>query len=157
MAGPPSDYEDDAARINREYIPDDATTQAEIDAALDDAGFPDASQQHISDWMVSEADAWDSVGPNVQDAGSVRRELDAASNGTVSDGRAQQIADDVAGEINSARAQAAQRVTDNGQVRDESGRFVGSLQNVTEEVRSDGIYFVNQDTGTAARAAGFDR
>jgi hypothetical protein len=163
MAGVPSDYEDDAERIDREYIPDDATTEAEVEAALRDAGFPDAAietgdaQTGIGDWMVDEGDAWESVGPQTQDAGSVRRELDAASNGTVSDSRADAIADSVGSEIQSARAEAAQRVTDDGQVRTEDGRFVGSLQNVSEEVRDDGIYYVNQNTGTEGRAARFDR
>ena len=159
---PPSEYEDDAERIDREYIPDSATTAAVVEPALRDAGFPAAasdrgSQTGIKDWMVNEQDAWDAVGPSTQDSGSVRRALDRESGGTVSDGRAQAIADDVAGEITSARGRAASRVTDNGQVRDESGRFVGSLQNVEEQVRDDGIYFVNQDTGTEGRAARFDR
>jgi len=157
MGAVPSEYEDDAERIDREYIPDDATTQQEIDDALDAAGFPGGAQSDISDWMVSESDGWEAVGPQTQDAGSVRRELDAVSGGTVDDSRADAIADSIGSEIQSARAEAAGRVTDNGQVRDESGRFVGSLQNVEEQVRDDGIYFVNEDTGTEGRAARFDK
>lgn len=154
--GDAGEYEEDAQRIDREYIPDDAVTQQEISQALDDAGFPQASQTHIEGWMTTEEDAWDAVGPRVQDADSVRRAVDR-DDGVADAGRAQSIADSVAGEINAARAQAAQRVTDDGQVRTEDGRFIGKLQNVSEQVRSDGIYYVNENTGTEGRAARFDR
>lgn len=157
VTAPPSDYEDDAARIDREYIPDDATTEQEIADALDAAGFPDASQSAISDWLVSEEEAWETVGPSTQDAGSVEREIRRQSGGTVSETRARSMADNIADEINSARGEAAQRVTDDGQVRTEDGRFIGKLQNVSEEVRDDGIYYVNENTGTSGRAARFDK
>jgi hypothetical protein len=154
---PPSEYEEDAARIDDEYVPDSATTEAEIQAALSAAGFPEASQSHIEDWLVSEEDAWDVVGPDVQDAGSVRREIDRESGGTVSESRAEAMAESIGSEIQSARAEAAQRVTDDGQVRTEDGRFVGKLQNVEEQVREDGIYYRNRNTGTEGRAASFDK
>lgn len=155
---PPEEYEDDAARIDREYIPDRATTEAEIEAALKAAGFPSASQSAIQDWMVSQEDAWDTVGPKVKDADSVRREIESQSSGTVSDGRAQQMAEEIASEITSARGRAARRAAnDDGQVRTENGQFLGKLQNVEEVVREDGIYFRNENTGTEGRAARFDR
>ena len=161
MPGPPSDYEEDAARIDREYVPVDATTQEEVDAALDAAGFPDASQKHISDWLVSEADAWEAVGPQTQDARSVQVSLDADSGGTVSPGRSEEIAQSVADEITSARGEAAQRVTDNGQTMTESGDFGPSIQNAEEVVRDDGIYYRATEgasnPGKLYKAASFDK
>lgn len=139
-AGPSNEaYDDDAARIDREYIPDDATTQAEINRALEDAGFPKASQSHISSWLVDEADAWEQVGDGVQDADSVQRELDRASRGTVSDRRAEQIADNVESEIRGSKAQTlaqsdqvtpseagvSDRSTPVSVIRDTSGNAVG--------------------------------
>jgi len=156
-AAPPKKYEDDAARIDREYIPDSATSEREIAQALEDAGFPQKAQSSIEDWLVSTSDVWDSVGSDVQDANSVERVANQESGGTVSDQRAQQIGDEIASEINSARAQAAQRVDANGQARGENGQFVGSIQNVEESVESDGIYYENTNTGTKVRAASFDR
>lgn len=157
----PGDYEEDAARIDREYIPADATSEAEVAQALEDAGFPDAAQGKIQDWLVSEDDAWQAVGEGgetrVVDSGSVRRALDAESNGTVSDARADQIASDVGQQIDSARAEAAQRVGSDGLIRGEDGRVLGKPSNVEETVRRDGIYFRNTETGTTGRAAGFDR
>lgn len=155
--GPSGEYEDDAARIDREYIPDTATTERDVQRALKDAGFPEKAQSAIQSWLVDESDAWDVVGPQTQDADSVQRELDRATNGTVDPGRAANISEDVGSTINQARAQAAQRVTDNGMARGENGTFVGKLQNVEEEVRSDGIYFRNTDSGKTVRAARFDR
>jgi len=154
---PPSDYEEDAARIDRDYIPDDATSEEEIEAALRDAGFPEQSQSAIGDWLVSEEDAWETVGPNTQDADSVRRAIDRASNGTVSDDRASSIADSIGSEITQARGEAAKRVSSDGLARTEDGRVIGKIQNVEESVKSDGIYYRNTETGTEGRAASFDR
>ena len=39
---PPDDYEEDAARIDAEYVPDRATSADEIGDALDAAGFDGA-------------------------------------------------------------------------------------------------------------------
>lgn len=154
---PPTEYDEDAARIESEYIPDDATTESEVDAALDDAGFPEAAQSPISDWIVSEGEAWDVVDAGTQDAESVERAIQSESGGTVSDGRAANMADDIAGEIQSARAEAAQRIGDDGLVRAENGRVVGKPSTVEETVEQDGIYYTNTETGTTERAASFDR
>jgi len=157
-----SGYEDDAPRIDREYVSPDSTTQAEIRQDLDDAGFPDKAIDAIAGepgeegWLVTEQDAWDAVGGSVQDAGSVETEL-RRDDGVVSEGRARGIAEDVANEINSARGEAAQRVGSDGLARDESGRIIGKPGEIEEQVRGDGIYFRNPETGTEGRAAGFDR
>lgn len=157
-AAPPSEYADDAARIEqRGYIPASATTEDEIKAALANAGFPSSAIPEIASWLATESDAWDAVGPSTQDADSVTRAVDRSSGGVIAPGRARSMGESVASEINSARAEAAGRVTDDGQVRGERGQFLGKLQNVTEEVRNDGIYFTNQNTGTTARAASFDK
>jgi len=156
-AAPPGEYAEDAARIDDEYVPSGATSDREIQQALSAAGFPEKSQEHIQDWLVSEEDAWETVGPNVQDAGSVSRELDRQSDGTIADGRREQIAESVGQSINQARAEAAQRVDDNGVIRSENGQFIGSFDSVSEEIREDGIYYRNENTGTTARAARFDR
>lgn len=163
MSAVPSGYQDDAERIDREYIPDDATTEEEVEAALRDAGFPDASiesgdaQTGIGDWIATESDAWETVGPQVQDSGSVRRALDQQTGGVVSDDRAERIAGEVAGEIQSARAEAAQRIGDDGNIRTEDGQIIGTPSSVEEEVRDDGIYYRNSNTGTTGRAARFDK
>lgn len=156
---PPSEYEADAARIDREYVPDSATTKAEVDRALQQAGFPNASQGHISDWLVGEEDVWPEVGGNVQDADSIRRVIDSESAGTVSSGRASQIADSINSEIQSARREASQNVTtgSDGTVRNSDGSTFGKFNNVEEEVRSDGIYYRNTNTGNELKAAGFNR
>lgn len=154
---PPSEYEEDAERIDEDYVPSDATSDDEIEQALSDAGFPQASQQHIQDWLVSSEDVWPEIDSSVQDAGSVRRVIDNESGGTVSSARADQIADEIGGEISQARGRAASRVTSEGRVRTEDGRFIGSIGTVSEEVRNDGIYYVNQNTGTEGRAAQFNK
>jgi hypothetical protein len=157
-AAPPSEYEDDAARIEQAgYIPSGATTQAEIEAALASSGFPSSAIPEIASWLATESDAWDAVGPSTQDAGSVTRAVDRASGGVIAPERARTMGESVSSEINRARSEAAQRVTDNGQVRGENGRFVGKIQNVEEQVENDGIYFENTETGTRARAARFDK
>ena len=154
---PPQRYEEDAARIDREYIPDGATTADEVSSALDEAGFPDSSQKHIEDWLVSEEDVWPEVGSNVQDAQSIERVIESEGQGTVSGRRASEIADSINSEITDARSRAAGRVDDNGVARSENGQFIGKLQNIEESVQDDGIYFTNTDTGTTARAARFNR
>lgn len=154
---PPSDYEDDVERIDRDYIDSGSTTQSEIEADLEAADFADSAQSDIADWLVSEEDVWPEVGPDVQDAGSVSRIVDRESGGSVSSSRADAIGESIGSEITRARSEAAQRVTDDGQVRGETGQFVGKLQNVEETVRNDGIYYRNTDTGTERRAARFNR
>lgn len=153
--GPPSEYSSDAARIDREYVPDRATTQAEVEAALDAAGFPEASQSHISDWIVSEEEAWDVVDASAKDAGTIETAIERESDGTVSSGRASSMGESIASDINSARTEAAQRIGDDGMVRTEDGRVIGKPSTVEEEVRSDGIYYRNTNTGTEGRAASF--
>ena len=153
----PAEYEDDVERIDRDYIPDDATSEDEIEAALRDAGFPEQSQSSLGDWLVSEEDAWETVGPNTQDADSVRRAIDRESGGTIDSDRAGSIADSIGSQIQSARGEAAGRVSSDGLARTEDGRVIGKIQNVEESVRSDGIYYRNTETGTEGRAASFDR
>jgi len=158
---PPSDYEDDAGRIDAEYIPDSATTEAEVQQALEDAGFPEDAQSHIEDWLVTEEDAWDVVGPEVQDADSVRRAIDRESGGTVSETRARSMADDIGDTIREARGEAASRVTDSGQIITESGGFGPSLQNAEEVIREDGVYYRgtegSSNPGKEYKGASFDR
>lgn len=157
----PAEYEDDVERIDRDYIPDDATSEKEIEAALRDAGFPEQSQSSLGDWLVSEEDAWSVVDGKTQDADSVRRALDRESGGTVSDGRAETMAENVASEIKSARAKAAQSVNANGQVQTESSGFGPKLQNAEEVVREDGLYYRATEgassPGKEYKVASFDR
>jgi hypothetical protein len=152
---PPEKYSDDAGRIDEDYIPDRATTEDEIDAALDAAEFPEDAQSHIKDWLVTESEAWDVVDAQTQDAGSVETAIRSESGGTVSDGRASSMADSIASDINAARAEAAQRIGDDGMIRTEDGRVIGKPSTVEEEVREDGIYYRNTETGTEGRAARF--
>lgn len=153
---PPSEYAEDAARIEEDYL-GDATSEAEIKSTLDDLGFPDESQSAIQEWVTSTEEAWSVVDSSTQDAGSVERALQSETGGAIGSERAEAMSEEIASEINSARAEAAQRVDDNGVARSENGQFIGSLQNVEESVESDGIYFENTNTGTKARAASFDR
>jgi hypothetical protein len=160
---PPDDYEEDAERIDEEYIPDDATTDREVQQALQDAGFPESAQSDISDWLVNEDDAWDLVGEGgstkVVDSGSVERAIQSESNGAVSDRRAQSIAEEVGETIDSARSEAASSVTvaSDGTMRRDDGAPIGTFSNVEEQVRDDGIYFRNTNSGQEYKAAGFDR
>lgn len=154
---PPSDYSDDAARIDREYVPDSATTEAEVRRALQEAGFPNAAQSHIEGWLVSEGDVWSEVGADTQSADQIQRTIEQQSNGTVSDARARSMADSINSEITSARARAAARVDDNGQTRGENGAFGPKIQNAEEVVKEDGIYFRSSDSGSEVRAARFNR
>lgn len=157
MSGPPSEYEEDAARIERDYVSDGSIRSAEVREDLSDAGFPPSAIPEIDEWIADESDAWETVGPRTQDADSVARSLDRETGGAISEGRAQNIGEEVASEINAARARAAQRVSSEGKVRGENGQFIGSINNVEEQVRSDGIYYVNENTGTEGRGAAFRR
>jgi hypothetical protein len=160
-AAPPAEYEDDAGRIERDYISSGSTTEADVKADLRAKGFPASSVDEIASWLVSEDDAWDMVGEGgstkVVDSGSVSRAVDRASQGTVSEQRARSIGDEVASTIDQARAEAARRVTDSGQVKSVNGQFGPSIQNAEEVVREDGIYFRSQDSGREFLAARFDR
>jgi len=160
-AGPDdSDYDEDAARIDGEYIPDDATTEEEIEDALDAAGFPAKSQSDISDWLVDEGDAWDLVGEvvDVDDpADGIEQALDRESRGTADSDRARQIAESVGDEIDAARREASQNLTvaSDGTVRRPDGAPVGEFNNLEETVRDDGIYYRNVNSGQEFKAAGF--
>lgn len=154
------DYEEDAERIDREYIPDGATTRAEVAAALEDEGFPDAAQSDIQQWLTTEEDVWDMVGEGgstkVVDEGSIRSALDADS-GVASGGRADSIAEDVGGAIQDARKDALDNLASDGTVRDNGQFFANSINDIEEETRSDGIYYTNKNTGKTMKAAGYDR
>lgn len=152
------EYKEDAERIDEEYIPADATTEQDVEDALREAGFPQAAQSDIQSWLVDESDAWDTVGPQTERARDVAAELERASDGTVNDARADQIAEQVAGEINRARSQVAQNVDpETGQIRAQNGGFGPKLSNAEEIVRNDGIYYRAQDSGKEFKGASFDR
>jgi len=157
VTAPPDDYDDDAERIDEEYIPDNATTDAEISQALDDAGFPQAAQSDIQDWLTSESEAWDVVDENTFESDQIEREIQRQSNGTVSDSRAQSMADNISSEINDAREKAISQIASDGTVRREDGAQIGEINNLSEEIRDDGVYFRNENTGTETRVAEFDR
>ena len=150
-----SGYEDDAPRIDREYIPDSAQTDAEIEQALRDEGFPDDAIDDIKGWLITEDDAWDAVGGEVQDANSVERAL-RRDNGAISETRARSIADDVAGEIQSARRDALDRVGSDGAIYRSDGAKLGNRENVEEQVRDDGFYYQNTRTGSEIKVRGWD-
>jgi hypothetical protein len=151
-----SGYEQDAPRIDREYIPDNAKTDADIRQALENEGFPDDAIDDISGWLMTEDDAWNAVGGEVQDAGSVERAL-RRDDGAISETRARSIANDVADEIQSARRDALDRVGSDGAIYRSDGAKLGNRENVEEQVRDDGFYYENTRTGSEIKVRGWDR
>lgn len=151
-----SGYEEDAPRIDREYIPDSAQSDAEVRQALRDEGFPENAIDDIAGWLITEEDAWDAVGGEVQDANSVENAL-RRDDGAISETRARSIADDVASEITSARRDALDRVGSDGAVYRETGGKFGNRENVEEDVRDDGFYYRNTRTGNEMKIRGWDR
>ena len=101
--------------------------------------------------------SWDVVDSETQDGASVERALDRESRGTVDADRAQSIAEEVAGEITSARSRAAENLTvaSDGTVRRPDGAPVGEFSNLEETVQDDGIYYRNVNSGQEFKAAGF--
>jgi hypothetical protein len=155
-------YDEDAARIERDYVSASSTTQAEVRADLSAVGFPESSIDAIAGsegtdgWITTTEDAVDLVSPTEQSASSFARSIDRNTDGAVSETRARSMGETFEEQINAARSEAAQRIGSDGNIRDESGRILGSPSSVSEEIREDGIYFVNDNTGTEGRAAEID-
>jgi len=157
-----SGYEEDAGRIEDKYVDPSSMTMREIRADLKDAGFPDESIDYIAGseseegWLTTIDDAADLVSPRNQSTEAFARSIDRNTDGTISETRARSMGEQFESEINQARGEAAQRIGSDGNVRTEDGQIIGKPGSVSEEVRDDGIYYVNDNTGTEGRAASID-
>lgn len=158
---PPEKYEEDAARIERDYVSSSSTTRAEIEADLKSAGFPAKAQSHIEGWLVTSDDVMDDAGQwgGAEDPrAAAERHVRSETGGAVDEARARSIADEAGGEVAAARKRATQNVDKNGVLRAEDGfEPIGKPRNLEEEVRGDGIYYRHKDSGKTKRAARFER
>lgn len=160
-----SGYEEDAARIEREYVDPMSLSYQEVVADLEREGFPDASIEHIAGssssddgWITTVEDAVPLVSPRNQSAEAFARSIDRQTGGSVSETRARVMGERFEEEVTQARAEAAQTFTiaSDGSLRRPDGAPIGDAENVSEEIRDDGIYFRNDRTGREYKAASID-
>lgn len=131
-----SGYSDDAGRIERDYVPPNASTKNEVVSALEDAGFPDASIDHIAGrngkegWLQTEVEGWSAVDSSTQSASEIARSMDR-QGGTISQERARSIGDDIEQDLNRAKTQA---IAQSGQI-DPSERGVSDRSTPVSAIR----------------------
>jgi hypothetical protein len=102
-----ADYEDDAARIEREYVDPDSATEQDIRDDLDEAGFDESAIDSFVDDVVDQMGTVEDVGldrgnahaDGITTAQDVERAVEEMSSDKISSDRNGAIADEVSSEI----------------------------------------------------------
>lgn len=139
---PPDDYEDDANRIEDNYV-GDRYTEDEIAEQLDSEGFPDAAIDDITSWLVTTEDVTGEIEIDVgADTGEIAQEINSMAeiNSSRAEGMAEEIEQDVRrstaqsiGQVSPSDMGVSDRQTPVAKVEDQAGNTVAVAGGYAED------------------------
>lgn len=144
-----TEYEEDARRIEREYVDPTATTEAEIENELRNADFAEDAVEDIKDWILNTEDVGGPALDPHSDGVTTREQIEQAVEQADSVGFSESRKDSVTSEI----AQDVGAPTES-ELRGAQARAIGGADDVTPEGTTTTVSLIRGTDGEPAAVVG---